>query len=104
MTKNPNFAEAIKYIKKEFIIMKIKIKGLEEDIKVTENEIKSITQVWKSRRFKGVFTHIGSIGEYGRESYSKFSAIFGIYRYPGANCGISILGIGSTAKWENFYL
>ena len=78
--------------------MKIKVKGLLKDIKITDKELKNITRPWREYRFKGAFTHIGSIGEHGRESYSKFSAIFGVYRYPGANCGISILGIGSTKK------
>ena len=41
---------------------------------------------------RGAFTHIGSIGEHGRVSYSKFSAVFGPGRFPGSNCGISILG------------
>ncbi len=41
---------------------------------------------------RGAFTHIGSIGELGRVSYSKFSAVFGPARFPGSNCGISILG------------
>jgi len=44
---------------------------------------------------RGAFTHIGSITERGRVSHSKFSAVFGTGRYPGSNCGISILGTGA---------
>lgn len=46
----------------------------------------------RAGRLKGAFTHIGAIGSLGRESDSKFSAVFGTWRYPGSNCGISILG------------
>ena len=46
----------------------------------------------------GAFAHIGAIGPHGRESYQKFSAVFGSGPYPGSNCGISILGAGSIAN------
>lgn len=40
----------------------------------------------------GGFAHVGSITEQGRVSYTKFTAVFSAARYPGSNCGISILG------------
>jgi hypothetical protein len=38
------------------------------------------------------FAHVGSIGEHGRRSYAKLTAVFGGVSFPGSNCGISILG------------
>ena len=90
-------------------MIKIKIIEIDETEKIPPEEIRSAIRSCDPerpepsagsgpRRSGGAFAHVGAIGPEGRETYQKFSALFGPRAYPGANCGISILGAGSIAN------
>ncbi len=85
--------------------VKVKLLPLQEDKKISVKEMETAIELSKqvddkfainrnSRQNAGGFAHIGAMGQFGRESYTKLSAIFGgENRYPASHCGISVLGI-----------
>jgi hypothetical protein len=89
-------------------MIKVRITEIDATEKISQEEIRSAIKNCNPERLQpspagpkrsgGAFAHIGAIGPQGRETYQKFSALFGSRPYPGANCGISILGAGSLAN------